>query len=51
MRSGEIELRKVKGEVNPADLFTKFIGSRDQILQLWELVANTKEDVGSPRRG
>ena len=37
VRNGEIELRKVKGELSPADLFTKFIGSRDKILQLWEL--------------
>ena len=37
MRNGEIELRKVKGEVNSADLFAKLIGSQDTILQLLEL--------------
>ena len=34
LRNGEVELRKVKGEVNPADLFTRFIRARDNILQL-----------------
>ena len=32
VRNGEIELRKIKGEANPDDLFPKFIGSRDKIL-------------------
>ena len=31
VRERLIELRKVKGEVNPADLFTKFISSRDRV--------------------
>ena len=31
VRSGVIELRKVRGEVNPADLFTKHIPSGDRI--------------------
>ena len=34
MRNGEIELRNVKGEVDPADLFTKLICARDKTRQL-----------------
>ena len=37
VRSGAIELRKVSGLVNPADLFTKHLNSRDRINQLVEL--------------
>ena len=37
MRSGAIELRKVNGLVNPADLFTKHLKSRDRINQVVEL--------------
>ena len=37
VRSGAIELRKVNGLVNPADLFTKHLSSRDRINQLVEL--------------
>ena len=31
------ELRKVRGEVNPADLFTKFLLSRDRVDSLVKL--------------
>ena len=34
MRSGAIELRKVNGLVNPADLFTKHLSSRERINEL-----------------
>ena len=34
VRSGAIELRKVSGLVNPADLFTKHLTSRDRVTQL-----------------
>ena len=34
LRQGDFELRKVRGEVNPADLFTKFLESRGKIDQL-----------------
>ena len=37
VRDGSIELRKVKGEVNPADLFTKHLSSGDRIKSLLEL--------------
>ena len=37
VRDGSIELRKVKGEVNPADLFTKHLPSRDKVAQLLTL--------------
>ena len=34
VRSGAVELRKVCGKVNPADLFTKFLESADRISNL-----------------
>ena len=37
VRTGAIELRKVHGDVNPADLFTKHLSSRDRITQLVQL--------------
>ena len=37
VRDGTIELRKVKGEVNPADLFTTHLSSGDRIKTLPEL--------------
>ena len=37
VRAGAIELRKVHGEVNPADLFTKHLSSRDRMNQLVKL--------------
>ena len=37
VRSGAIEFRKVNGLVNPADLFTKHLTSRDRVNQLIEL--------------
>ena len=37
VKSGAIELRKVNGLVNPADLFTKHLVSRDRVDQLVEL--------------
>ena len=38
VRTGAIELRKVPGEGNPADLFTKHLSSRDRINQLVQLM-------------
>ena len=37
VRDGSVELRKVRGEVNPADLFTKHLPSRDKVQQLLAL--------------
>ena len=37
VRSGRIDLRKVLGEVNPADLFTKHSLSRERLMKLVEL--------------
>ena len=37
VRSGRIDLRKVLGEVNPADLFTKHSISRDRLMKLVDL--------------
>ena len=37
VRTGAIELRKVHGDVNPADLFTKHLSSRDRMNQLVQL--------------
>ena len=37
MRTGAIAVRKVRGDVNPADLFTKHLPSRDKIHQLTAL--------------
>ena len=37
VRTGAIQLRKVNGLVNPADLFTKHLSSRDRVTQLVEL--------------
>ena len=39
VRSGVIELRKVRGEVNPADLFTKSLTSRERIESLVKLLS------------
>ena len=38
VRTGAIQLRKVNGLVNPADLFTKHLTSRDRVTQLVELL-------------
>ena len=38
LRSGGLELRKVRGEVNPADLFTKHLSSRERITDLLRLL-------------
>ena len=38
VRDGSIELRKVRGEVNPADLFTKHLQSADRVEDLLELM-------------
>ena len=38
LRSGALELRKVRGEVNPADLFTKHLSSEERIAQLLALL-------------
>ena len=37
VRAGKVDLRKVAGEVNPADLFTKHSLSRDRLLALVKL--------------
>ena len=37
VRTGAIQLRKVNGLVNPADLFTKHLSSRDRVTQLVQL--------------
>ena len=37
MRTGAIQLRKVNGLVNPADLFTEHLSSRERVNQLVEL--------------
>ena len=37
VRTGAIQVRKVRGDVNPADLFTKHLGSKDKIHQLVKL--------------
>ena len=38
LRAGALELRKVRGEVNPADLFTKHLSSEERITSLLKLV-------------
>ena len=37
VRTGAIEVRKVRGDVNPADLFTKHLPSNDKVHQLTKL--------------
>ena len=37
LRAGALEIRKVRGEVNPADLFTKHLSSEDRVSDLCEL--------------
>ena len=37
VRTGAIEVRKVRGDVNPADLFTKHLPSKEKIHQLVKL--------------
>jgi len=37
VRNKSIELRKVRGDVNPADLFTKYLPAKDKISQLVSL--------------
>ena len=37
VRSGELEIRKVRGEVNPADLFTKHLSSEERVTELLRL--------------
>ena len=38
VRAKALELRKVRGDQNPADLFTKFMPSQDKMQQLIELL-------------
>ena len=38
VRSGAVELRKVRGEVNPADLFTKHLSSAERVESLLTLL-------------
>jgi hypothetical protein len=37
VRTGAIQVRKVRGDVNPADLFTKHLPTKDKIHQLVKL--------------
>ena len=37
VRSGELEIRNVRGEVNPADLFTKHVSSEERVAELLKL--------------
>ncbi len=37
VRCGRVDLRKIRGEVNPADLFTKHIGTRERLSALVQL--------------
>ena len=37
VRDGALEIRKVRGEVNPADLFTKHLSSEDRVEELLQL--------------
>jgi len=46
-RSGRIEVRKVKGEDNPADVFTKHLPSREKVDQLIALLG-CRFDSGRP---
>ena len=48
VRSGAIELRKVSGEVNPADLFTKHLTSRERVTTLTQLFGSEFRE-GRPR--
>ena len=41
VRDGSVELRKVLGEANPADLFTKHLQSADRVEDLLELMGCT----------
>ena len=46
-RSGRIQVRKVKGEDNPADIFTKHLPARDKVTQLVGLLG-CRYDAGRP---
>ena len=37
LRAGALEIKKVRGEVNPADLFTKHLSSEDRVSDLCRL--------------
>ena len=37
VRGGDLEIRKVRGEVNPADLFTKHLSSEERVTNLMKL--------------
>ena len=52
VRSGELEIRKVRGEVNPADLFTKHLSSEERVRELLRLFGCRHVDgraVGAPK--
>ena len=56
VRDGSIELRKVRGEVNPADLFTKHLQGEDKVKNLLELfgcrfVSGRAQEAPELRRG
>jgi hypothetical protein len=40
VRSGQIDLRKVDGDVNPADVFTKHSLSRERLMKLTDLFSS-----------
>ena len=53
VRTGAIEVRKVRGEENPADLFTKHLPSRDKVHSLVRLFGCKYRDgraASAPRR-
>ena len=55
VRDGSVELRKVRGEANPADLFTKHLQSADRIEDLLEFMGlqytgGRAEGAPQPRR-
>ena len=50
VRTGAIELRKVRGEVNPGDLFTKFLSSRERVESLVRLFSCEYRGAGRRAR-
>ena len=53
VRSGRIDLRKVDGELNPADIFTKHLPSRDKVFHMVTLLGCKYSEgraASAPRR-
>ncbi len=53
VRSGRIDLRKIDGTANPADLFTKHMSSRDKLCRLVKLMGCRYSEgraASAPRR-